>query len=211
MSSVPTATERSPCPPGFSLAIIAAQTRSGSRLSPASSCRLCRIGFEQPRSETLADQAALPVASVGVESVADDAVPIANDIGHERDQARGHLGKVDIGVAYRRSDGLGDFADVDDADRHDCQAFAIGAPASGRPRTYYLPPAPLSTWPRATAICTRRISPRGYRFRESLLAFVASQRADVRLLIRQAVHSWPVLAHRHRLRSDTFHGRRSPP
>ena len=37
---VPTATERSPCPPGFSLVIIAAQIRCGSRLSPSSSSRL---------------------------------------------------------------------------------------------------------------------------------------------------------------------------
>jgi hypothetical protein len=36
MSIVPTATERSPCPPGFSFFISVAQMRSGSRLSPAS-------------------------------------------------------------------------------------------------------------------------------------------------------------------------------
>jgi hypothetical protein len=37
MSMVPTATDRSPWPPGFSFDISAAQTLSGSRLPPASS------------------------------------------------------------------------------------------------------------------------------------------------------------------------------
>ncbi len=37
MSIVPTATERSPCPPGFSLRIMQAQTLSGSKFSPVAS------------------------------------------------------------------------------------------------------------------------------------------------------------------------------
>ena len=78
MSSVPTATERSPWPPGFSLAIIAAQARSGSIFSPVASSKSFGIGFEQARREALADQPALAVSAVGIEAVADHRPAVAH-------------------------------------------------------------------------------------------------------------------------------------
>ena len=77
------------------------------------------IGLHEARNEALADQPALPVAAVGVEAVADDALAVAHDVGHHRDDARRHLGEIDVRVADRRGDRLCDFADVDDTDGHD--------------------------------------------------------------------------------------------
>jgi hypothetical protein len=74
-----------------------------------------RLGFKNPIAKTLADQPALAIAAVGIETVADHAAAIAHHIRHHRDQARRHFRKIDIGVADRRSDRLGDFGDVDDA------------------------------------------------------------------------------------------------
>ena len=77
-----------------------------------------RIGLGQPRRKALADQPALPVAAVGIEAVADHRPAVAHRVGDDGDQARRHLGEIDIGVADRRGDRLCDFADVDDADGH---------------------------------------------------------------------------------------------
>ena len=68
---VPTATERSPWPPGFSFCIMAAQARWGSR-RPFVVEQGGRGGFEEAGGEAFADQAALAVAAVAVEAVADD-------------------------------------------------------------------------------------------------------------------------------------------
>jgi len=59
------------------------------------------IGFAQPRGEAFADQAALPVAPIGVESVAHDTMSVALHVGHHGDQACCHLREIDIGVADR--------------------------------------------------------------------------------------------------------------
>ena len=75
MSIVPTATERSPWPPGFSLVIIVAQILCGSRFSRAIVDKRLRIGLEEPRHEALADQTTLTVATVGIEAVADHRSP----------------------------------------------------------------------------------------------------------------------------------------
>ncbi len=77
------------------------------------------FGFQDAWRETLADQAALAVAAVGVEAVADDGFAVALHIGDHRDEAGGHLAEIDIGVADRGTDRLGDLADVDDAERHE--------------------------------------------------------------------------------------------
>jgi hypothetical protein len=66
-------------------------------------------------AEALADEAALAVASVRVEAVADDAPPVAHDVRDDRHEARGHLREIDVGVPDRRGDRLGDLANVDDA------------------------------------------------------------------------------------------------
>jgi hypothetical protein len=86
MSIVPTATERAPCPPGFSLVIIAAQIRSESRfwrvpsssdIGSASMIRGAkRSRINPPRSRSL-------------------------HIGNNHDQADGHLAEIDMGVADR--------------------------------------------------------------------------------------------------------------
>jgi len=84
-----------------------------------------RIGLDQPRRETLADQPALPVTAVGVEAVADHRLAVAHDIGDDGEEAGRHLRKIDIGVADRRRDRLCDFADVDNADGHGGWTFRI--------------------------------------------------------------------------------------
>src|SRR5438270_671605 len=77
-----------------------------------------RIGFHQARRETLSDQSALPVTTVRVETVTDDWLALANDIGDDGDEARRHFGEIDIGVADRGGDRFCNFADLDDADGH---------------------------------------------------------------------------------------------
>src|SRR5581483_5143062 len=77
-----------------------------------------RIGLEHAAAKALADETALAVAAVGIEAVADDRLAVAHDAGDHRDQARGHLGEVDIGVADGRGDRLGDLTQVDDTDAH---------------------------------------------------------------------------------------------
>ena len=49
--------------------------------------------------------AALRVAAVGVEAVADDRAAVAHDVGDERDDGGGHLAEVDIGVAMEEEMG----------------------------------------------------------------------------------------------------------
>ncbi len=73
------------------------------------------VGFEQARGEAFADQAALAVAAVGVEAVADDGAAVAHHVGDDGDQAGRHLGEVDVGVADRGGDRLGGLADVGDS------------------------------------------------------------------------------------------------
>jgi hypothetical protein len=98
-----------------------------------------RIGFHQPRRETLADQPALPVAAVGVEAVADHRFAVAHHIGDHGDEAGRHLGKIDIGVADRRGDRFCDFADIDDADGHGgFQFFRHGRACPGHPRLFVI-------------------------------------------------------------------------
>ena len=75
----------------------------------------CGIGFEEARHEALADETALAVAAVGVESIADDGPAVAYDVGDDGDQRAGHLGEVDVGVRNGGCDGCGYFPNVDDA------------------------------------------------------------------------------------------------
>ena len=86
MSRVPTATERSPWPPGFSFFIMVAQMRSGSRLSPAIVEEALGRRLEDTRREALADQATLAVAAVRVEPVADDPAAVAHHVGDDGDE-----------------------------------------------------------------------------------------------------------------------------
>ena len=107
MSIVPTATERSPWPPGFSLRHHRGPDRGRGR-----GCRRWRragsagSASRMRGGEALADQAALAVAAVGVEAVADDRLAVAHDVGDHGDEARGHLAEIDVGVADRRGDRL---------------------------------------------------------------------------------------------------------
>ena len=70
-------------------------------------------GFENAVLETLANQTALTVATVGVEAVADHATAVLDDIGDHGDQAQRHFREIDVGVADVRLDRLGFFADVE--------------------------------------------------------------------------------------------------
>jgi hypothetical protein len=72
-------------------------------------------GLQQAGGEAFADQAALAVASVAVEAVADHLAPVAHLVGDDGDEAGRHLGKIDVGVADRRGDRLGNLADIKDA------------------------------------------------------------------------------------------------
>ena len=83
----------------------------------------CRIGLAQSRREALANQPALAIPSVGVEAVANHATAVALDIGHDCHKTRRHLREVDVRVADGRCNRLGDFANIDDADRHDGCSF----------------------------------------------------------------------------------------
>jgi hypothetical protein len=53
------------------------------------------LGFEDARREALADQAALTVAAVRVEAVADHRLAVADDVGDDGNQAQRHLREVD--------------------------------------------------------------------------------------------------------------------
>ena len=73
------------------------------------------LGRQDARDEPLAQDAALRVAPVGGEAVADDRMPIAQHVGLDRDQADGHGRERDEGVADLRCDRRGGFADTGDA------------------------------------------------------------------------------------------------
>jgi hypothetical protein len=85
------------------------------------------VGFQKAGGEALANKAALTVAAVGVEAVADDPAAVAELVGDDGNQARRHLGEVDVGVADRRGDRLGDLADVYDSHG---RAFGLAAACS---------------------------------------------------------------------------------
>ena len=87
------------------------------------------VGFQQPRGEPLADQAALAVTSVGVEAITDDGATVDFDVGDHGDQAGGHFAEIDIGVADRRCDQLGDFTDVGNANH--VKTFSDGGRRAG--------------------------------------------------------------------------------
>jgi hypothetical protein len=64
-----------------------------------------RIGFQDARDEALAHQAALAVAAIRVEAVADDRLAVADHVGDHGHQAQRHLAEVDVGVADGRGYG----------------------------------------------------------------------------------------------------------
>ena len=71
-----------------------------------------RFGFEYPRPKPFTNQAALAISSVGIESVSHHRLAVADYVGYDRDQAQRHLREIDIRVADRRSDRLGDLAHI---------------------------------------------------------------------------------------------------
>src|SRR5699024_7938585 len=68
--------------------------------------------------ETLAYQATLTIATVGVEAIADYRFAVANHIGVYRNEACRHVRKIDIGVAYWRCNAACILADIHDANAH---------------------------------------------------------------------------------------------
>ena len=129
-----------------------------------------RIRLQQPGREALTDQPALTVAAIGVEAVADHAASVALDVGHHRHQTRGHLREVDIRVADRRADRLGDLTHVDDAHWHggslaaQTWPFRSARAADGR-RDFasrgHTPMAPRRRCPPRAASLGRRITRSG--------------------------------------------------
>ena len=94
-----------------------------------------RLCFKNPVGEALADQAALTVAAVRVEAVADDTPAVAHRIGDNGNKARRHLGEIDIGIADWRRDRLRDFTNFEDTNRHktSCVTVFSGAAVWVRP------------------------------------------------------------------------------
>ena len=88
---------------------------AGSRLSPLSSSRLSGAASRTRGTEPLADQAALPVAAVGVEAVAHHRPAVPDHVGDDRDQAQGHLAEIDVGVGDGRRDRDRPFPQIGDA------------------------------------------------------------------------------------------------
>ena len=72
------------------------------------------VCFAQARDEALANEAALAVAAVGVESIADDGPALADDVSYDGDQRQGHLGEVDVGICNRGGDWQRHLANVND-------------------------------------------------------------------------------------------------
>ena len=82
-------------------------------------CRRCveqrlRVGRHDARDEALAQDAALGVAPVGGEAVADHRLALAHHVGLDRDQADGHGRERDVGVADLRGDRRRGLADARD-------------------------------------------------------------------------------------------------
>src|SRR3546814_16399240 len=76
---------------------------------------VCSSDLHDPGYETLAHQASLAVAAVGVEAEADHGPAVAHDVRDHRDDRTGHLAEIDIGVGDVRRDRDGLLAYVDDA------------------------------------------------------------------------------------------------
>ena len=57
-----------------------------------------RISFENAGDETIAHQGTLPITTIGVESVANDRLAIADHVRYHRHKTEGHLGEVNVGV-----------------------------------------------------------------------------------------------------------------
>ena len=58
-------------------------------------------GRQEARDEALAQECALAITAIGIEAVADDALAVADDVGDDGHDRRGHLREVDIGVGDR--------------------------------------------------------------------------------------------------------------
>jgi hypothetical protein len=56
------------------------------------------VSLEQPRRKSLADQSALPVAAVGVETVTDHPPAITHYVCNHSNERAGHARKVDISI-----------------------------------------------------------------------------------------------------------------
>jgi len=76
-----------------------------------------RISLRDTRQETITHQSTLAIATVGVETVADDGFTIANYVRDDSDDRAGHFGEVDIGVSNWGSNRDSFFTDV--YDTHD--------------------------------------------------------------------------------------------
>jgi hypothetical protein len=102
---VPTATDRSPWPPGFlgiEVGAFGIQKRS-------------RRGAKQTRNNALAQDALLRIAAVRMKAVADDRLTVADNVGMNGDGGYRHLSEADERVAdigANRDNRIADFSDL---------------------------------------------------------------------------------------------------
>lgn len=87
---------------GLSLRMSVRQMRSGFRFSPESVSS--DAGSGSISRESFADQAALPIASIGVETISDHALTVADDVGNQRYKRSGPLLEIDISICDRGRD-----------------------------------------------------------------------------------------------------------
>ena len=137
ISRAPTATDRSPCPPGFSFCMSTSRTRVGSIPSPLSSASASGAASS---SRGMNRSEANPTGHSGHWTESEPGVrAAAMDRCHADERAR-HLGEVDLRVAHRRGHRNRHLADTRDPGRHviaDQTATAIPAePGVGATREH---------------------------------------------------------------------------
>ena len=114
-SIVPMPTERSECPPDFSLRIITAKAFRRIEIVARLVQQRFRLGLQDARNEARAHLRAAGVAAGGIEREAGNRLSVAHHVGDHRDDRGGHLGEIDRGVLQRGIQRDGGFADVGDA------------------------------------------------------------------------------------------------
>jgi hypothetical protein len=82
---------------------------------PARVDEIIRLGVFQPRDEPLAQQPLRRIAAVRIEAEADHRFSVAHRVGEDRDHARGHRRKIDVGVGDLGRDRNDDVGDTGDA------------------------------------------------------------------------------------------------
>src|SRR5690606_3036487 len=93
--------------------------------------QVLRRGGTQARNEALAHHRTLGIAAVRIEPETDDLLSVPDHVGHDGDDAAGHLAEVDEGVPDLGPDRDGLLTDVDDAHTAFQAACRYGTLAAG--------------------------------------------------------------------------------